>query len=75
MSSRETAAAILVSALAICVFLGAIRLMSSDHKLQAWYPHTVMTTPADDDYDDFADYEVDEASQDNAEESESSLSD
>jgi hypothetical protein len=35
----------------------------------------VMTTPADDDYDDFANYEVDEASQDNAEESESSLSD
>ena len=42
--------AILVSALAICGFLGAIRLMSSDHKPQAWYPHTVMTTPADDDY-------------------------
>ena len=72
MSSRDRTAAIIVGALAIGVFLVAIRLMSSDHSLQAWYPHTVITTPADDDY---ADYEVDEASQDNAEESESSLSD
>jgi hypothetical protein len=65
MSSRDKTVAIIVGAFAIGVFLAAIRLMSSDHSQQAWYPQAEITTPADDDY---ADYEVDSASQDSAEE-------
>jgi hypothetical protein len=73
MSSRETIIAILVSALAIGIFLGAARVMASDPILQEfrWMAPAENDTAA---YDDYYDYEADEASQDNAEESESPAS-